>query len=220
MKPNKFPIELPPRIAKYLLLGHSKREIERDLMPRFHSEGGKKVKVKDVSNVLRVMNAPRIPVHHKLREGLLDAMSLVARDDGDNCLRGVYPWPTVSEKSPSLQNTMISEASSTTIVKSRIKSRRVKRSGDETEEAVANILEVSPDGDAADGDPVADYVDGDDAFVEHVSEQRVSNQNTPAHSQVEAVADDAIDPDAFRVRQQFLLNEKIYMLNFDCSYCR
>ena len=216
MKPNKFPIELPPRIAKYLLLGHSKREIERDLMPRFHSEGGKKVKVKDVSNVLRVMNAPRIPVHHKLREGLLDAMSLVAKDDGDNCLRGVYPWPTVSEK-PSLQNTMISKTSATTIVKSRIKSRRVKRSGDETEEAVANILEVSADGDASDGDTVED---NDDAFVEHVSEAGFSNQDIPAHSQVEAVADDAIDPDAFRVRQQFLLNEKIYMLNFDCSYCR
>ena len=64
------------------------------------------------------------------------------------------------------------------------------------------------------------YVDGDDAFVEHVSEQRVSNQDTPAHSQVEAVADDAIDPDAFRVRQQFLLNENISILNFDCSHCR
>ena len=186
-------------------------------MPRYHTEGRKKVKIGDVKNVAVVMNAPRDPKHHRLREGL-DAMSLVAKDDGDNCLRGVYPWPTDTEKkSPhqpsSLQNPMVSKALQSnasaptlpraTRVKSRISSKEMDRSCDETEEAVASIAEISADDDASE-DPVADNDDGDDAFVESVSEAGAqSPAAAAAHSHMEAVADDAIDPEAFRVRQQW-----------------
>lgn len=78
------------RIAKHLLLGRSKTEIVRDIMPRHHVEGQRKVTRQEVERVFHSINGPK---PHRLTEGL-DAMSLVAKD---GCLGGVYPWPPPNE---------------------------------------------------------------------------------------------------------------------------
>ena len=161
-------------------------------MPRYQTEGQKTVKRGDVAWVLEVINAPRNQMHVKLREGL-DAMALVARDDGDKCLKGVYPWPTMSYKSTPAFKAAQSNALATTNVKSQIMSRSVKKSFDETEEAVASIEEIP-----ADNHP---DVDNGDAYVESVTGTGIPCQGAQIRSEVEAVADEDIDPDAFQVRQ-------------------
>ena len=82
-----FSFELGPyRIAKYILLGHTKKEIVKDLMPKHHIDGQKRVQLGEVWRVSEWLKSDK---HPKLRQGL-GAISLVAKDGGDNCLRQKY----------------------------------------------------------------------------------------------------------------------------------
>ena len=73
---------------RYLLLGHSRKDIYQKLMPQFHREGQKRVDRETVNRVQKVLTEDK---HHKLREGH-DLASLLGRDEGRG--RMVYPWPT------------------------------------------------------------------------------------------------------------------------------
>ena len=76
------------RIAKFLLLGHSRFDIRSNLMPKFHVEGHKKVDIECVKRIQRIMEKDK---HHKLREGH-DLVTLLGTAKATE--RGVYPWPT------------------------------------------------------------------------------------------------------------------------------
>ena len=76
------------RIAKFLLLGHSRIDIRSNLMPKFHIEGHKKVDLMCVTRIQRIMETDK---RHKLREGH-DLASLLGNTGATE--RGVYPWPT------------------------------------------------------------------------------------------------------------------------------
>ena len=76
------------RIAKFLLLGHSRRDIRSNLMPPFHVEGHKSVDLQCVTRIRRIMEEDK---HHKLREGH-DLASLLGKAKVTE--RGVYPWPS------------------------------------------------------------------------------------------------------------------------------
>ena len=180
---------LERRIAKHLLLGHSKRDIVKLHMPRYHVEGQKRVGLGDVRRIFELLNSDKQP---KLRQGL-DAISLVAKDDQESCLKGVYPWPPDENLSSNvastpkkshlvpLQNTKVSKAPQK---KSQVSPKKIKRNYDETDHAVATIVEITTNNDdqAADGGQ-------DDTFIETVTEE----------AEVSTVSDDAIDQDAFQV---------------------
>ena len=78
------------KIAKFLLLGHSRKDIRDKLMPPFQIEGQKTVDLEVVNRVQRKMSEDK---HHKLREGH-DIASLLGKDGSGGQERRVYPWPT------------------------------------------------------------------------------------------------------------------------------
>ena len=78
------------KIAKYLLLGHSRQDITYKLMPKFQREGQKKVDLAVVNRVQKKMSEDK---NHKLREGH-NLASLLGKDFGGDEDRRVYPWPT------------------------------------------------------------------------------------------------------------------------------
>ena len=183
------------RIAKYLLLGHSKKEIHRDLLPQYHVDGQKKVGLGDVWRISKLLNSGKA---HKLRQGL-DAISLVAKDDQESCLRGVYPWPpddnpsgnlaTTAKKShlvPQQNQIVPVNLSSTIRIESQISPMENERSYDETDHAVASIVEITANGEQ-------------DTSLEAVPEAEDSTDHS--------VADDAVDPDAFQVMRSKVARE-------------
>ena len=76
------------RIARFLLLGHSRNDIRTNLLPKFHVEGHKRVDLSFVGRIQKIMEADK---HHKLRDGH-DLTSLLGKSEAT--LKGVYPWPT------------------------------------------------------------------------------------------------------------------------------
>ena len=73
------------RIAKHLLLGHTRMDIWKNIMPKLYIEGQKRV---DSQDVRRVHEAIQKDKHHKLREGhdIASLLGKVAR-----CSHALHP---------------------------------------------------------------------------------------------------------------------------------
>ena len=76
------------RIAKHLLLGHTRMDIWKNIMPKLHIEGQKRV---DSQDVRRVHEAIQKDKHHKLREGH-DIASLLGKVARWQILVPSFPW--------------------------------------------------------------------------------------------------------------------------------